>query len=54
MRGSRAGAAGLPAQLQVLRTGSSEARRPATVRAAPRDAIIVGDCVAELEKLPEA
>jgi modification methylase len=54
MRGSRAGALRLPAQLQVLRTGSSEARRPATVLSAPRDAIIVGDCVAELEKLPAA
>ena len=54
MRGSRAGALRLPAQIQVLRTGSSEARRPATVLSAPRDAIIVGDCVAELEKLPAA
>ena len=54
MRGSRAGALRLPAQLQVLRTGGSEARRPATVLSPPRDAIILGDCVAELEKLPDA
>jgi len=54
MRISRAGATRLPAQLQVLRTGSSETRRPVTVSAPPRDAIIVGDCIAELEKLPEA
>jgi len=54
MRGSRAGATRLPVQLQVLRTGRNEARRPATLAAPPRDAIIVGDCVAELAKLPEA
>jgi modification methylase len=30
------------------------ARRPVTVSSAPRDAIIVGDCVNELEKLPPA
>ena len=49
MRGSRAGATRLPVQLQVLRTGRIEARRPATPA---RDAIIVGDCVAELANLP--
>src|SRR5271167_4841183 len=54
MRGFRAGAPSLPAQLQVLRTGSTGARRPATIATPPRDAIIVGDCVAELNKLPEA
>jgi hypothetical protein len=43
MRGSRAGAFRFPAQLQVLRTGCSEARRPATALPPPRDAIIVGD-----------
>jgi modification methylase len=52
MRGSRAGAAGLPAQLQVLRTGNGEARRPGAYSAPPLDAVIVGDCVAELSKLP--
>ncbi|THD42688.1 MAG: site-specific DNA-methyltransferase [Bradyrhizobium sp.] len=61
MRGSRAGATRLPVQLQVLRTGRNEARRPATLakdRIAkgepPRDAIIVGDCIDELARLPEA
>jgi len=54
MRGSRAGAAGLPAQLQVVRTGSGETRRPGAFSAPPLDAVIVGDCVAELAKLPEA
>jgi modification methylase len=54
MRVSRAGASGLPAQLQVFRTGSAAARRPATSEAPPRDVILVGDCVSELSKLPEA
>ncbi|WP_158817219.1 site-specific DNA-methyltransferase [Methylocapsa sp. S129] len=50
---SRAGASGQPAQIQVSRTGSGLARRP-VIGAAPRDAIIVGDCIEELEKLPPA
>jgi modification methylase len=54
MRDSRAGASGLPAQLQVLRTGSAAVRRPATSEAPPRDVILVGDCVDELNTLPEA
>ncbi|MFZ2103842.1 MAG: site-specific DNA-methyltransferase [Roseiarcus sp.] len=54
MRSSRAGASGLPAQLQVSRTGSAAARRPDTMFSPPRDKIIVGDCVAELDKLPGA
>ena len=54
MRRFRAGTSDFPAQLQVSRTGITEARRPATLSATPRDAIIVGDCVAELEKLPAA
>jgi modification methylase len=54
MRGSRAGATRLPVQLQVLRTGRIEARRPATRATPPRDAIIVGDCISELAGLPEA
>ena len=54
MRGSRAGATRLPAQLQVLRTGRNEARRPATLATPPRDAIILGDCIDELASLPEA
>jgi modification methylase len=53
MRISRAGASGQPAQIQVSRTGSGLARRP-VIGPAPRDAIIVGDCIEELEKLPPA
>ncbi len=54
MRGFRAGTSDFPAQLQVSRTGVTEARRPATFSQSPRDVIIVGDCVAELDKLPAA
>jgi modification methylase len=48
---SRAGASGQSSQVQVLRTGSGLARRP-VIGAAPRDAILVGDCIEALEKLP--
>ena len=51
MRISRAGASGRPAQLQVSRTGSGLARRPDTVTP-PRDAIILGDCIEALGRLP--
>ncbi|HLH47698.1 MAG TPA: site-specific DNA-methyltransferase, partial [Roseiarcus sp.] len=51
MRISRAGATGQPAQLQVLRTGKGSVRRPGVI-APPRDAILVGDCVATLDSLP--
>ncbi len=51
MRISRAGASGRPVQLQVSRTGSGSARRPVTVSPAPRDEIIVGDCIEELGRL---
>ncbi len=61
MRIARAGASRLPAQFQVLRTGAGEAKRPAASlralreeRSLPRDAILIGDCVAEMEALPEA
>src|SRR5580693_5116512 len=54
MRGFRAGTSEFPVQLQVSRTGITEARRPATLSQAPRDEIIVGDCIGELGKLPEA
>ncbi len=54
MRTLRAGAFRLPAQLQVLRTGAGETKRPAAIVPAPRDAILVGDCVAEMDKLPPA
>src|ERR1700729_3739046 len=53
MRISRAGASGQPAQIQVSRTGSGLARRP-VIGVAPRDAIIVGDCIEKLERLPPA
>ena len=53
MRSPRVGASRLPAQLQVLRTGTAKARPSATLDIA-RDAILVGDCVRELNKLPEA
>jgi modification methylase len=53
MRMLRAGASRLPAQLQVLRTGAGETKRPAAI-SAPRDAILIGDCIAEMRKLPAA
>ena len=59
MRIARAGALRLPAQFQVLRTGAGEAKRPAAnlralgeERSAPRDVILVGDCVAEMTRSP--
>src|SRR6204780_3735553 len=61
MRIARAGAFRLPAQIQVLRTGSGEAKRPAAKfealgepSPAPRDTILIGDCVAEMMGLPPA
>ncbi len=54
MRTLRAGASSLPAQLQVLRTGAGETRRPAAIVSAPRDLILIGDCIEEMEKLPPA
>ncbi len=61
MRILRAGALSPPAQIQVLRTGAGETRRPAAFvpprrdrDAAPRDVILIGDCVAEMNRLPEA
>ena len=54
MRTLRAGASRLPAQLQVLLTGAGETKRPAAIGPAPRDAILIGDCVAEMDKLPPA
>ena len=53
MRPSRVGASSFPAQLQVLRTGSAAARRPVTSETAPKDVILLGDCVEALNKLPE-
>src|SRR5271155_698756 len=61
MRIARAGAFRLPAQIQVLRTGAGEAKRPAAKlealgepSPAPHDAILIGDCVAEMMRLPPA
>ena len=54
MRSSRVGASRRPAQLQVLRTGIAAAGRPVTVEAPPKDAILVGDCVDAMNRLPEA
>ena len=57
MRTLRAGASRLPAQIQVLRAGGGEAKRPAAIvpaSSAPRDAILVGDCVTEMDGLPRA
>ena len=61
MRISRAGAFRLPAQFQVSRTGIGDAKRPAAIvrtpseqRHAERDSILIGDCVDEMERLPEA
>jgi modification methylase len=51
MRLPRAGTSGQPAQIQVSRTGGGLVRRP-VIGAAPRDAIIVGDCIEALGKLP--
>ena len=56
MRTLRAGASRLPAQIQVRRTGGA-AKRPAAivpVSSDPRNTILVGDCVAEMNRLPEA
>src|ERR1700720_1403137 len=53
MRLSRAGTSGQPAQIQVSRTGGGLVRRP-VIGAAPRDAIILGDCIEALGKLPPA
>ena len=61
MRIARAGAFRPPAQLQVLRTGAGGTERPAAIRPgagearpAPRDAILVGDCLEEMARLPAA
>jgi modification methylase len=61
MRIARAGAFRPPAQIQVLRTGTGEAKAPAASletlgkeSAAPRDVILTGDCVAEMTRLPPA
>ncbi len=53
MRSARAGAASPKAQIQVSRTGTS-ARFPGVQRlGVPKDEILIGDCIAELRRLPE-
>ena len=54
MRILRAGASSPPARIQVLRTGNGETRRPAAIAFPPLNAILVGDCVKEMEKLAPA
>jgi modification methylase len=61
VRIERAGALCRPAQFQVSRTGGGEAKRPAAILRAPgdgrppqHDSILIGDCVAEMMRLPEA
>jgi len=53
-----AGVAGPRTQVKVLRTGTSGLRsgmrgKPATKTPLPRETIIVGDCLTELDKMPE-
>ena len=50
----RAGVLRPPAQVQVLRTGASGTKRPAAISEARRDAILIGDCLAEMDRLPPA
>ena len=56
MRIALAGASGPKAQIQVTRTGTSTARAPRPFPIAnaplPLDEIVVGDCVAALDRLP--
>jgi modification methylase len=54
MRTLRAGASRLPAQIQVVRTGAGGTTRPAAIGPAPRDVILIGDCVAAMDRLPPA
>jgi modification methylase len=60
MRSARAGAFRLPAQFQVSLTGGEAERPAAIVRAlgdggrTRADSILIGDCVAEMARLPEA
>jgi modification methylase len=51
---ARAGVAGSKPRIQVTRTGVSTARLPAVSVRLPLNEILVGDCVAELGKLPAA
>ena len=51
---ARAGVAGSKPRIQVTRTGVSTARLPAVSVRLPLNEILVGDCVAELGRLPAA
>ncbi|MDB5534999.1 MAG: modification methylase [Hyphomicrobiales bacterium] len=51
---ARAGVAGSKPRIQVTRTGVSTARLPAVSVRLPLNEILVGDCVAELNRLPAA
>ena len=53
MRIAHAGVAGSKSRIQVSRNGIT-ARLPAVRRSVPEDEIIIGDCLAELAKLPDA
>jgi len=53
MRAPRVGASRRPAQIQVSRTGSPVAGRSDTT-GVPENEILVGDCVAQMSKLPAA
>ena len=52
MRIAHAGVAGSKSRIQVSRNGIT-ARLPAVRRSAPEDEIIIGDCLAELARLPD-
>jgi modification methylase len=56
MRASRVGASRRPAQIQVSRTGFAAAGRSVTEASlsAHENRILVGDCIAEMNKLPAA
>ena len=52
MRIAHAGVAGSKSRIQVSRNGMT-ARLPAVRRSVPEDEIIIGDCLAELARLPD-
>ncbi len=54
MRIARAGMTGSKSRIQVSRTGISTAVIPAALSRAPLNEILIGDCLAELARLPAA
>jgi len=54
MRIARAGVAGSKSQIKVTRTGSLTVPRPAANSSLPLNEILIGDCIASLNQLPEA